>query len=100
VLEHVVYPLQLVKKVAAHVEDKGYLYIEVPQEIGDANLRLFQQGGAPFDVTIHEHINYFSIPAVTKLMNAAGLDVVAIEAMPVDLGWAKSALVRALGRKR
>jgi len=100
VLEHVVYPLQLVKKVVEHVADKGYLYIEVPQEINDENLRLLQQGKAQFDVAIHEHINYFSIPAVTQLMNAAGLHVVAMEAIPVNLGWAKSTIIRALGKRR
>jgi len=99
VLEHVVYPLQLVRKVMAHVEDSGYFYIEVPQEIDGPDLRLLQQGKPPFDVAIHEHINYFSIPALTQLMAAARLDLIAIEAMPVDLGWAKSTILRALGRK-
>ena len=32
-------------------------------------------------------------------MAAARLDLIAIEAMPVDLGWAKSTILRALGRK-
>ena len=36
---------------------------------------------------------------IQKGMAAAGLDLIAIEATPVDLGWAKSTILRALGRK-
>jgi len=100
VLEHVVYPLELVKKIASYVADKGYLYIEVPQEISDENLRCMQQGSPKIEVAVHEHINFYSIAAVTQLIGEAGLDVVAVEVEPVDVGWARGNHVRALGRKR
>jgi hypothetical protein len=100
VLEHVVYPLKLVKHVAEFLEPRGYLYIEVPQEITDANLLRLQHGATDITVGIHEHINSYSPAALTHLMKEVGLEVIAIEATPVDVGWAKAVHLRALGRKR
>jgi hypothetical protein len=99
VLEHVVHPLKLVKHVAEYLEPRGYLYIEVPQEISDGNLQRLQHGATDITVGIHEHINSYSPAALTHLMNAVGLEVIAIEATPVDVGWATSVHLRALGRK-
>jgi hypothetical protein len=99
VLEHVVHPLKLVKHVTEFLEPRGYLYIEVPQEITDANLLRLQHGATDIAVGIHEHINSYSPAALTHLMNEVGLDVIAIEATPVDVGWATAVHLRALGRK-
>jgi hypothetical protein len=51
------------------------------------------------DLGIHEHINYYCVRAVAALLETAGFSVVAIESAPVDVGWAKSVHIRALGRK-
>jgi hypothetical protein len=100
VLEHVVYPLRLVKHVAGFLEPNGYLYIEVPQEIADTDLQRLRHGANDLTVDIHEHINSYSPAALTHLMSEVGLDVVAIESTPVDVGWAKATHLRALGRRR
>jgi hypothetical protein len=97
VVEHVVEPLGLVKHVAAKVATGGYLYIETPQEISDANRPRLRAGELRMD--IHEHINSFCIQSVTRLVESAGLRLVAIEALPVDVGWATSVHIRALGQK-
>jgi hypothetical protein len=99
VTEHVPHPLNLVRKLSAYVEPKGYLYIETPQEISDQRRTDLQRNALRLDVGIHEHINYYCVPAVAALLEAAGFSVVAIESAPVDVGWATSVHIRALGRK-
>jgi Methyltransferase domain len=99
VTEHVTHPLNLVRKLSAYVEPGGHLYIETPQEISDQQRAEFQHSARRFDIGIHEHINYYCVPAVAALLEAAGFNVVAIESAPVDLGWANGIHLRALGRK-
>jgi len=96
VVEHVVEPLGLVKHVAAKVAPGGYLYVETPQELTDAEREELKQGRRT--VGIHEHINSYCVEAVTKLIEQAGLTMVAVEAKPVDVGWAKAVHIRALGQ--
>ncbi|HEV2618586.1 MAG TPA: class I SAM-dependent methyltransferase [Acidobacteriaceae bacterium] len=97
VVEHVVEPLALVKHVATKVADGGYLYIETPEEASDADRPLLRAG--ELRILIHEHINRFCVQSVTRLVESAGLRLVAIEAEPVDVGWATSVHIRALGQK-
>jgi SAM-dependent methyltransferase len=98
VTEHVTHPLKVVRKLSTYVKPGGYLYIETPQEVSDQQRRELQTG-ARLDLGIHEHINYYCVPAVKALLEAAGFNVAAIESAPVDVGWAKSVHIRALGRK-
>ena len=100
VTEHVTHPLNLVRKLSGYVEPGGYLYIETPQEISDQQRASLQHSALRLDIGIHEHINYYCVPAVAALLEAAGFTVVAMESAPVDIGWAKSVHIRALGRKR
>lgn len=99
VLEHVTHPLAIVRKLNSYVKPGGYLYIETPQEISDQQ-RADLQGSAPrIDIGIHEHINYYCVPAVAAVLEGAGFTVAAIESEAIDVGWAKSVHIRALGRK-
>ena len=99
VTEHIPHPLNLVRKLSAYVESGGYLYIETPQDISDAQRADLQRSALRMNIGIHEHINYYCVPAVAALLEAAGFTVAAIESTPVDVGWAKSVHIRALGRK-
>ena len=99
VLEHLVQPLELVRRVVDCIEPGGYLYVEVPQEIPDADLRRLQAGAAKMELNVHEHINAYSTSAVRKLMETVGLEVVAIQADRMDVGWASAVHLRALARK-
>lgn len=99
VTEHLTHPLDLVRKLNAYVEPGGHLYIETPQEISDQQRNELRNGVARFDIGIHEHINTYCLPAVAALLEAAGFTIVAIESAFVDLGWARSMHLRALGRK-
>lgn len=99
VTEHVTHPLKLVEKLKALVEPGGYLYIETPQEISNQERADLQKGVARFDIPIHEHINSYSLPAVSALLEAGGFDIVGTETAAVDLGWVKGVHLRALGRR-
>lgn len=100
VLEHVSEPLALVKRVSAFVKPSGYLYIEVPQELTDSEFAELKDGKAWRGLLVHEHINVFCIRAVTRLVESAGLDLISIQSVRVDLGWTASTNIRALCRKR
>jgi len=99
VLEHVVDPLKLTASVVEHVESGGYLYVEVPQEMSDAELEALNNGTYKWNISIHEHINRYSLSSATRLLEKVGLKVVAARADDVDLGWAQGVHVRVLGRK-
>lgn len=100
VLEHVVRPLELVRGILDLIKTDGYLYVEVPQEIAEVHLRSFRMGKQRIELGVHEHINGYSLAAVTKLFEAVGLEMVAIQADHMNVGWASAVHLRALGRKR
>ena len=99
VIEHVVYPLELLRKVVRHVKPGGFLYLETPQELSDAERAALRPGNRRRMVHIHEHINSYCVEAVRKLIEAVGLEIVAIQADRMDVGWAEAVHVRALGRR-
>lgn len=99
VIEHVTHPLNMIRKLNSYVRPGGYLYIETPQEISDQQRADLQHAAARIDIGIHEHINYYCVPAVTAVLESSGFTVAAIESEAIDVGWAKSVHIRALGRK-
>jgi Methyltransferase domain len=99
VTEHVTHPLKLVRQLRNYVEPGGYLYIETPQEISDQQRAELQKGIAQFDITIHEHINSYCLPAVSALLEAGGFEIIATQSAGVDIGWIQGTHLRALGRK-
>lgn len=99
VLEHVTEPLQLTQKVSALVEEGGYLLIEVPQDVSTDVLQQLQSGIVHTTFTIHEHINFYSVLAIRKLMEAATMEVVSIEAVPIDSPMGKQTFIRGLARR-
>ena len=99
VLEHVVNPLELVERVAQHIKPGGYLYIEVPQELSDSDLTSLQNESHHFDIFVHEHINKYSLSAITHLLGAAKLKPIATVSDNMDVGWAKAVHLRALARR-
>ena len=99
IMEHVSYPLVLTKKAASFLKNSGHLYIEVPQELSDEAMSRLASPHNTMRLGIHEHINQYSVRAVTELLRSAGLTVVAVQADVTDLGWNKGTVIRALGRK-
>jgi SAM-dependent methyltransferase len=99
VIEHAVYPLELVRKVAATVAPGGFLYLEAPQDLSDEGLRGLKSGESRQALAIHEHINLYCLSSLTSLFEAAGLRVVAVESSQVDQGYCTPIVLRGLGRK-
>jgi hypothetical protein len=99
VLEHVTEPLRLIAKVAALVEQKGYLLIEVPQDLPDDIIEQLRSGGTVSSLGIHEHINYYSVFSVAKLLEASGLNVIAVEAFPITSPLCSQNFIRGLARR-
>jgi hypothetical protein len=99
VLEHVTEPLSLVRRVAALVEENGYLCIEVPQDLPDEIIDRLRSGGTVNSLGIHEHINYYSVLAVQKLLEASRLKIIAVEAIPIVSPMAKQSFIRGLARR-
>jgi hypothetical protein len=100
VLEHVPDPLALLKRVSSFVKASRYLYIEVPQELTDAELAELKTTATPRGLIVHEHINVYCVASITGLVEAAGLDLISIESTKAELGWTKCTNIRALCRKR
>jgi hypothetical protein len=99
VLEHVVDPLKLVAQVARYLKPGGYLYLEVPQEMSNSDLRALQEGTYPSNIPVHEHINIYSLSALSLLVEKANLELLATKADQVNLGWAQGVHLRALSRR-
>jgi hypothetical protein len=99
VLEHVVDPLKLVVQVARYLKPGGYLYLEVPQEMSNSDLRALQEGTYPSNIPVHEHINIYSLSALSLLVEKANLELLATKADQVNLGWAQGVHLRALSRR-
>lgn len=99
VLEHVSYPLELAKKASSYLERMGYFYVEVPQDLSDETVIGLSRGNHNTWIPIHEHINFYTVNSVTKLMESCGLSLLDIRAEVVDIGWSKPTIIRALGRK-
>ena len=99
VLEHVCHPLVLTRKAASFLKHSGYLYIEVPLEVGDDVITRLANGDKTIRIDIHEHINRYTVKSVIELLRSTGVSLVAVETEMVDLGWIKATVIRALGRK-
>lgn len=78
VLEHVPEPADLVRSAAATLDQDAILYVEVPYEA------LIAAAPASRDLAAskkhwHEHVNFFTEPAMRALLAGCGLEVVALE---------------------
>jgi len=99
VLEHIPHPLMTVRKLLPTIECRGYLFIEVPQDLSDKRVAELKDGNSGTGVPIHEHINFYTVLSVTKLIRAAGLELVDVQAQTLDLGWCAHTIIRGLGKK-
>ncbi len=98
VLEHVSYPQELVTQMLPAVGPQTLLYLEVPHEAlvreHPGSLEL-----APLKRHWHEHVNFYSEAALRQLLARAGLEVVEVLYLPVDVGWARAEIMGVLARR-
>ena len=99
ILEHISKPLELVQRISHWVLQDGHVYIEVPQDSPDRKVKQLVAGTYDGLVSVHEHVNLYTTTSVGKLLESAGLEVLAVEAFSLDLGWGKTTNIRALGKK-
>lgn len=71
VLEHIVFPVQYLTESKKRLSPGGFVFVEVPD---CSSLDLKQTDGFCL-----EHVNYFSLTSMCRLMNRAGYSVVAYE---------------------
>jgi SAM-dependent methyltransferase len=74
VLEHVLDPLALLRKIRGLVEDAGILIIEVPNDFSILQQHLLSHGyiSRPFWLAIPDHISYFSREGLLAICDEAG----------------------------
>lgn len=88
----------MVKEVAQYVAKDGYLLIEVPQDNSTDFLKQLQTDSTNYNIGVHEHINNYCELSVQKLVEAASLQLVSIEAIPIESPIAKQNFIRALAK--
>jgi 2-polyprenyl-3-methyl-5-hydroxy-6-metoxy-1,4-benzoquinol methylase len=66
VMEHVVEPLRVIERLATHLRDGGWIFVEVPMEIWR---------GAPLQVEPVTHVNFFTPNSMWNMLTLAGLHV-------------------------
>ena len=98
VLEHIPYPHKILQDILTAMSASTILYLEVPYE---EVMREFS--GYP-DLAQrkrhwHEHINFFSIDSICKLVESAGLELIEIVPNEISLGWRSAVVISVLCRK-
>jgi 2-polyprenyl-3-methyl-5-hydroxy-6-metoxy-1,4-benzoquinol methylase len=82
VLEHVMDPLQVLKKANSHLTDSGYLIISVPVNRPPVTP---EEIIAIESEVIQEHVHFFSREKLTELTKQAGFDL--LEVFSINQGW-------------
>ena len=86
VLAHVDDPVEFLAAAGALIDPQGFVITEVP-ELAELVGRL------EYDTVYHEHLSYFSVTALMRVYEEAGLRLARVEKVPVHGGS-----VRAIGR--
>ena len=86
VLAHVDDPVAYLAAARAAIDERGFVITEVP-ELAEFVARL------EYDTVYHEHLSYFSVTALMRVYEEAGLRLERVERVPVHGGS-----VRAVGR--
>jgi len=91
VLEHVSYPLNVLKQIALCLGPKSILYLEVPFE------ELFKRHEqseflGQFKRYWHEHVNFFSPASLRAMVASCSLEILDEKILPVSVGFRNSAV--------
>lgn len=91
VLEHVSYPIEIMKQLTKSLGPETILYVEVPFEgIFAAADDRRPLGGEKRHW--HEHVNFFSTASLRALAHSFQLEILTSKILPVSLGWRESAI--------
>ena len=100
VLEHVISPYDFLLEVIGHVNDGGYIYIELPQDISDEEMLEFRHDESDVTHFIHEHLNLFNSATLSELANALDLRRINVQKNSMDFGWVKANVISGLFMKQ
>lgn len=91
VLEHVSYPLDVLKQLTLYLGPQTILYLEVPFE---GIFNSFDDGLSIGEKKRHwhEHVNFFSPASLRALAHSCSLVILASKTLPVSLGWRDGAI--------
>lgn len=98
VLEHVSFPVRLLRDMAGAMTDQSILYLEFPHE--ELMRRPDSDGRAQAKRHWHEHINFFSEAAVDAMTVQAGLEIVQRISHAVSAGGATCQVFSVIARLR
>ena len=98
VLEHVPHPLDMVRCLLPALRPQSLLYVEVPHEAlvrqHPGSLQL-----APLKRHWHEHVNFFTETAISRLLERGGFQVLDSLHLPVDMGWTQGEVLGILAKR-
>ncbi len=126
VMEHASYPLSLLKQIMEASHESTVFYFEVPDESpfkhsfarGAKSLfvsfllmspfvyRAFYSaykkvfGRAPRFFQMTEHLNFFSVGSLRKMLANSGLEIIEIKSINVDHGWMVVPTISCLARRK
>lgn len=96
VLEHIPYPSEMLLEIRDRMHEQTVLYLEVPHEplisSGMDNPALHKKHW-------HEHINFFSVEALKRLLGLCGFSVVDIRSSSIFLGGAEVEILQVIAQK-
>ncbi len=91
VLEHVSYPIEVLKQLTQSLGPETVLYLEVPFE----GIFASPNDGCPLGEKKrhwHEHVNFFSPASLRVLAHRNSLEILMSKILPVSLGWTEGAI--------
>ena len=98
VLEHIPYPHKILQDIISAMSDSTILYLEVPYEEMMREFYGFQDL-AQRKRHWHEHINFFSLDSMSKMVEGAGLELIDIVPNQISLGWRNAVVTSVVCRK-
>jgi Methyltransferase domain len=85
VFEHIPYPNSVIQHIKSVCSKGTTIFIDVPLELDEIDVA---QGG-DLPSYFHEHINFFSRHSLRYFLNHNGFQVLKIEVVSIDCGWAR-----------
>ncbi len=78
ILEHVLDPVALIDSLNQLLANDGLLCVTVPNDFSELQESLLENGeiSNPYWLAFPDHLNYFNLDSLTKLLNSRGLPVI------------------------
>ena len=102
-LEHVNYPMELIKSISKNLTENGYLYIELPFDIPMKAMFSFalkqERLMENLSVGMHEHINFFTTKSIKEVTKHLEYRLLHNSVHKIDFGYSESQIICALIQK-